>query len=153
MVGWVGKYLVFLLFFFFLPFFKIFNWSTTALPCCVGFCHTTTWISHKYTRVHSLLNLLLTLTQPQPSRSSETTELSSLCHTANFHWLSILHMVIYIFQCYSLLICPTYFFPWCVHMYILYICVSIPALLVFLSVYRFCLYRSLCETTTCQSPW
>ena len=40
-------------------------------------------------------------------------------------------MVIYMFQCYSLLIPPTYFFPWCVHMYILYICVSIPALLVF----------------------
>ena len=121
---------------FFLPFKKIFNLSITALQCCVGFCHTTTWISHKYTHVHSVLNLLPTLTQPQPSRSSESTELSSLCYTVNFHWLSILHMVIYMFQCYSLSICPTFFFSWCVHMYILYICVSILALFVFLFVHR-----------------
>ena len=28
--------------------------------------------------------------------------LGALCHTWNSHWLSILHMVIYMFQCYSL---------------------------------------------------
>ena len=28
-----------------------FNWRITALQCCVGFCHTTPWIGHKYTRV------------------------------------------------------------------------------------------------------
>ena len=37
------------------------NWRIIALLCCVGFCHTTKWISHKYTYVPSLLNL------PQPS--------------------------------------------------------------------------------------
>ena len=31
--------------------------------------------------------------------------LSSLCHTANSHWLSTLHMVMYMFQCYSLKSC------------------------------------------------
>ena len=32
-------------------FFKkiTFNWRIIALQCYVGFCHTTTWISHKYT--------------------------------------------------------------------------------------------------------
>ena len=36
----------------------IFNWSIIALQYCVGFSHTTTWISHKYTYVPSLLNLI-----------------------------------------------------------------------------------------------
>ena len=34
--------------------------------------------------------------------SSQSTGLSSLCHTGSPHWLSILHMVIYMFQRYSL---------------------------------------------------
>ena len=42
-------------------FFKlkfIFNWKKIALRFCVGFCRTSTWISHRYTYVLSLLNLL-----------------------------------------------------------------------------------------------
>ena len=35
----------------------IFNWRIIALQCYIGFCHTTMWISHKHTYVHSLLNL------------------------------------------------------------------------------------------------
>ena len=35
----------------------IFNWRIIALQCCVGFCHSTTWISHRYTYVLSFLNL------------------------------------------------------------------------------------------------
>ena len=39
-------------------FFKlIFNGRIIDLQCCVGFCHTMMWISHKYTYVSSLLNL------------------------------------------------------------------------------------------------
>ena len=37
-----------------------------------------------------------------PFRWSQSTGLSSLHHAANSHWLSILHMVMYMFQCYSL---------------------------------------------------
>ena len=35
----------------------IFNWRIIALQYHVGFCHTTTWISHRYTYVPSLLSL------------------------------------------------------------------------------------------------
>ena len=40
--------------------FFFLNWRRTALQHCVGFCPTTTWISRKYTRILSLLNLPLT---------------------------------------------------------------------------------------------
>ena len=52
----------------------IFNWRITALQYCVGFCHTSTCISHKYTHVPSLSNLpptshpippLQVITEPQ----------------------------------------------------------------------------------------
>ena len=36
----------------------IFNQRTTALQCCVDFCHTSTWISRRYSHVPSVLNLL-----------------------------------------------------------------------------------------------
>ena len=45
------------------------------------------------------------LTPPTPSHSSglsQSTYLSSLSQTANSHWLSILHMVMYMSPCYSL---------------------------------------------------
>ena len=37
----------------------IFNWRIIALQYRVGFCHTSTWISHRCTYVPSFLNLLL----------------------------------------------------------------------------------------------
>ena len=40
-----------------------FNWRIIALQCCVGFYHTTPWVSHKYTNILSLLSLPPT---PQP---------------------------------------------------------------------------------------
>ena len=41
-------------------------------------------------------------TPSHPSRLSQSTGLSSLHHTANSYWWSLLHMVAYMFQCYSL---------------------------------------------------
>ena len=38
---------------------------------------------------------------PTPLGCHRVPGLSSLYHTANSHWLSILHMVMYMFQCYS----------------------------------------------------
>ena len=48
-----------------------------------------------YTYIPSLLDLSPTPTPPShPSRSSQSTKLSSLCYTAGSHQLSILHMAV-----------------------------------------------------------
>ena len=41
------------------PFFKkfIFKWKIMTLQYCVGFCHTSAWISHRFAYVPSLLNI------------------------------------------------------------------------------------------------
>ena len=65
-----------------------------------GFCHILTWISHGCS-VH---------VSPHPETSPHSISLgcpralalSALLHALNLHWSSILHMVIYVFQCYSL---------------------------------------------------
>ena len=51
--------------------------------------------------------------------------LGSLCHTANSHRLSTLHMVVCMFQCYSLNH-PTFFLPSCIQKPVL--CISTAAL-------------------------
>ena len=53
-----------------------------ASQYCIGFLQTTTQISHKYTYVPSLLNLLLT--PSHCSRVSQSTGLSSLCSQLPF---------------------------------------------------------------------
>ena len=52
-----------------------FNWRAITLQYCVDFCHTPSWISYRYTYVPSLPSSTPSL----PSRSSQTTGLSSLC--------------------------------------------------------------------------
>ena len=56
---------------------NVFNWRIIASQYCAGFCHTTLWISYKYTHILSVWSLLLA--RSHPSRSSQGTELSSLC--------------------------------------------------------------------------
>ena len=39
--------------------FIYFNWKIITLQYCIGFCHTVTWINHRYICIPSLLNLPL----------------------------------------------------------------------------------------------
>ena len=64
-------------------------WKIAALQCCVGFCHTSTRIHHRYTHVPSL---------PRPRSiptlgCQQSSELNSLCCTADSHGLPTLHTV------------------------------------------------------------
>ena len=76
--------------------------AAVALQHSVGFRHTSTWISHRYTYVPSLLKL-----PPFSHTSSHASRLSATdgsfpCHATNYHWLSSLHMVLYMIPCSSL---------------------------------------------------
>jgi len=86
----------------FLYLFIYFSWRLITLQYCSGFCHTWRWITHGCTCVphpeppshlppHSI---------PQGHPSAPA--LSTLSHASNLDWQSISHMVIYMFQRYSL---------------------------------------------------
>ena len=79
-----------------------FNWRLITLQYCSGFCHTLTWIHHGYTCVphpeppSHLPPYHIPLGHPSASA------LSTLSHVSNLDWRSVSHMIIYMFQCYSL---------------------------------------------------
>ena len=84
----------------------IFNWRIIALQYCVGFCHISTWISHRYRYVRSLLNL--PHTPSHPSWWSQSPSLSSLSHITNPHWLSnFMYGNVYVSLLPSQFVCPT----------------------------------------------
>ena len=70
------------------------------------------WITCKYTYVPSLLKLHPT-SHSHLSRLSQSTRLSSLCYTTAAHWLSVLYIVMFMFQCYSLNLFHSLFLPLC----------------------------------------
>ena len=79
-----------------------FNWRLITLQYCGGFCHIFTWISRRYTCVSPSWAPLPPPSPPHPSGLSQRTGFECLLHALNLHWSSILHKVIYMFQCYSL---------------------------------------------------
>ena len=87
---------------------------------------------YTYPHIPSLLCLPPTLCIPpsvsHPSRWSQSTKLISLCDAAASHWLSILHLVVYVCQCYSLTSSQLTLPPPRVLKSILYVCVFIPVL-------------------------
>ena len=86
----------------FFLFLKIFNWRLITLQYCGGFCHTFTWISHGCTCVpHSDPSSYLP-PHPIPQGHPSAPSLSTLPHASNLDWQFISHMIIYMFQCYSL---------------------------------------------------
>lgn len=94
-----------------LKFFKnLFSLVYTCLTMCVSFC-STMWLNHIYTYILSPLSLLVA---SYPSKSPQSTRLSTMFYTAASHQPSILHMTVHGCQCPSLH-CPTSSVPLCVH--------------------------------------
>ena len=89
-------------FFYLLKKFFCFNWRLITLQYCSGFCHTLTWISHGCTCVlhpeHPSHHPPHPIPQGHPSAPAQST----LPHASNLDWRSVSHMLIYMFQCYSL---------------------------------------------------
>ena len=69
-----------------------------TLQYCGDFCHTSTWIGHRHTCDPSSWTPCHHL-PPYPLPSPA---LVALLHAWNLHWSFILHMVMYMFQCYPL---------------------------------------------------
>ena len=84
------------------------NWSDLAaaaaitLQYCGGFCYTFTWISHGYTCVPHPEPPSHLAPHPIPQSHPSAPALSTLSLTSNLDQWSISHMIIYMFQCYSL---------------------------------------------------
>ena len=113
-----------------LLFFFFFNWRIVALQYCVGCCHISTWISRRYTYVPSLFNF------PPTSHSIPSFYVVTgpsfwvpwVMQKISPGWLSILHVVVYTFPCYSLHLSHCLIPPLHVHKSVLLVCVSTAAL-------------------------
>ena len=81
-----------------------------ALQCCISFNHTMKRISAMFTHIPSTLDLPPTLSHTSPLGHHA---LSSLGSTAASHQPSILHMVVYICQRYSLCSSHALLLPLC----------------------------------------
>ena len=89
------------LFFFFKYKFIYFNWRLITFTILYGFCHTSTWIRHGYTRVpHPEPPSHLpphTIPLGHPSAPAP----SILYHASHLDWWFISYMILYMFQCHS----------------------------------------------------
>ena len=104
-----------------------FNWRISTLQYCDGFYHNpSTWIGHRYTCV-LLLKLLPSSLPLYLSWLSQSTGLGTLLHALNLHWSSVLNMVMYMLQCYSLKSSHPRILPLSPKS-VLYVCVSFAAL-------------------------
>ena len=78
------------------------NWKLITLQYCSGFCHILTWISHGVTCVPHLESPSHLPPHPIPLGHPSAPALSTLSHASNLDWRSVSHMIIHMFQCYSL---------------------------------------------------
>ena len=104
-------------------FFFFFNWRLITLQYCSGFCYTLIWISHGCTCVPHPEPPYHIPSQPIPQGHPSAPALSTLPHASNLDWQSVSHMIIYMFQCYSLKSSHPHLLPQSPK-FVLYICVS-----------------------------
>ena len=79
-----------------------FNWRLITLQYWGGFCHTLTWISHGCICVPHPEPLSYLPPHPIPQGHPSAPALSAMSHPSNLDWQSVSHMIIHMFQCYSL---------------------------------------------------
>ena len=82
--------------------FIFFNWRLITLQYCGSFCHTLTWISHGCTSVPHPEPPTHLPPHPIPQGHPSAPALGTLSHASNLDWRSVSHLIIYMFQCYSL---------------------------------------------------
>ena len=91
--------------------FIYFNWRLITLQYCSGFCHTLIRISNGCTCIPYSEPASYLAPDPIPQGHPSLPALSTLYHALNLHWQSISHMVIYMFQCYSLKLSHPHLLP------------------------------------------
>ena len=89
----------------------LFFWRVITLHYCGGFCHTSTWIIHGCTCVHHPEPHFHLPPYPIPLGYPRVLALGALIHVLNLYWSSILHMVIYMFLCCSLILSHPHLLP------------------------------------------
>ena len=90
-----------------MPFFFFFSFFIFSGRIIKIFCWFLLYISMGQAWVY-----ILTPPAPShPSNLSQSTSLSSLSHIASSHWLSVLHVFVYIFPCYSPFTPPSSYTP------------------------------------------
>ena len=98
-------------FFFLSTSFLYFNWRLITLQYCSGFCHTFTRISHWCTCVPHPEPFSHLPPHPIPQGHPSAPALSTLSHVSYLDLQSISHMIIHMFQCYSLKLSHPHLLP------------------------------------------
>ena len=88
-----------------------FNWRIITLQYCDAFCHTSTWVSYRCTCVRQSWIPHSSPSPPHLSGLSQSTDFGCPAPCIELAWSSILHMVIYMLQCYPLTISHPCLFP------------------------------------------
>ena len=111
----------------FLKFIYLFQLEANYFKYCGGFCHTSTWIAMGVHVSHHPEPPSSLPPHPIPLGCSRAPALRILLHALNLHWSSVSHMVMYMFQCYSLKSSHPRLLPLSTKS-VLYTCVSFVAL-------------------------